>query len=161
RRVLVASPAYLARRGTPRKPADLATHDTIFGSPTASPSEWRFGPSRHAKVVRLSPRLMVNEVEARLVAVRAGQGITRVLSYQGSEELESGSLVRLLADHEPPPLPVQLVTASRSHRAPKVAAFLDFAAERLAGLRVIRPMERKSREARSTLAPAPRPPSRP
>src|SRR6185437_89146 len=143
RRILVASPAYLARRGTPKKPADLAGHDTIFGSARAEPSEWRFGPARRASVVRLSPRLMVNEVEARLVAVRAGQGIARVLSYQVSEELEAGSLVRLLAAHEPPALPVHLVAASRGHRAPKVQAFLDFAAAALGKLRVIRPTERK------------------
>jgi DNA-binding transcriptional LysR family regulator len=86
---------------------------------------------------------MVNEVEARLVAVRAGQGIAQVLSYQVSEELEAGLLVRLLAAHEPPALPVHLVAASRGHRAPKVQAFLDFAAAALGKLRVIRPMERK------------------
>ncbi len=143
RRMLVASPAYVARRGTPRKPADLADHDTIFGSTQSEPSEWRFGPARRASVVRLSPRLMVNEVEARLVAVRAGQGIARVLSYQVSEELEAGSLVRLLAAYEPPALPVHLVAASRGHRAPKVQAFLDFAAASLGKLRVIRSMERK------------------
>lgn len=143
RHVLVASPAYLERRGTPGKPADLADHDTIFGSARTEPSEWRFGPARRASVVRLSPRLMVNEVEARLVAVRAGQGITRVLSYQASEELETGSLVRLLAAYEPPALPVHLVAASRGHRAPRVQAFLDFAANALGRLRVIRPMERR------------------
>jgi DNA-binding transcriptional LysR family regulator len=143
RRVLVASPAYLARRGTPRTPADLADHDTIFGSARAEPLEWRFGSARRASVVRLAPRLMVNEVEARLVAVRAGQGIARVLSYQVSEELEAGTLVRLLAAHEPPALPVHLVAASRGHRAPKVQVFLDFAAASLGKLRVIRPMERK------------------
>jgi DNA-binding transcriptional LysR family regulator len=142
RSVLVASPAYLAAHGTPKKPADLAAHATIFGTTASGPSEWHFGPPKRASVVRLSPRLLVNEVEARLVAVRAGQGIARLLSYQVSEEIEAGSLVRLLADVEPPPLPVQLVTASRGHRAAKVAAFLDFAAERLAKLRVIRPIGR-------------------
>ncbi|HEY1542429.1 MAG TPA: LysR family transcriptional regulator [Xanthobacteraceae bacterium] len=146
RSILVASPAYLERRGTPKRPADLADHDTIFGSARAEPSEWRFGPGRRASVVRLAPRLMVNEVEARLVAVRAGQGIARVLSYQVSEELEAGSLVRLLAAYEPPALPVHLVAASRGHRAPKVQAFLDFAAKSLGKLRVIRPLERRPKD---------------
>src|SRR6185437_6883351 len=85
RRILVASPAYLERRGTPKTPADLAGHDTIFGSVRAEPSEWRFRTAGRTHVVRLAPRLMVNEVEARLVAVRAGQGIAQVLSYQVSE----------------------------------------------------------------------------
>jgi DNA-binding transcriptional LysR family regulator len=141
RRILVASPVYLAKRGTPKKPADLSTHDTIFGTTRSEPSEWRFGSPKRTTVVRLRPRLLVNETETRLVAVRAGHGIARVLSYQVSEELEAGSLVRLLTAFEPAPLPVHLVVPSRSHQAPKVRAFLDYAAASLANLRVIRPMD--------------------
>jgi DNA-binding transcriptional LysR family regulator len=143
RRVLVASPAYLARRGTPKRPADLAAHDTIFGSARSEPSEWRFGSPKRTTIVRLSPRLLVNETEARLVAVKAGQGITRVLSYQVSEELEDGSLIRLLRDFEPPAWPVHLVAPSGGPKAPKVKAFFDYAAGRLSTLRVIRPMARQ------------------
>lgn len=142
RRILVAAPEYLANRGTPRKPSDLAAHDTISGTAPSEPSEWRFGPPKRTTVVRLSSRLLVNEVEARLVAVRAGQGIARVLSYQVSEELESGSLVRLLPGFEPPAFPIHLVTSSRSPQPPKIRAFLDFAAESLTRLRMIRPMGR-------------------
>ncbi len=129
RRVVVASPAYLARRGVPRTPADLAAHDTIFGMARSPAREWRFGPSRRTSVVRLSPRLLVDDVEAQIQAVQAGRGIARVLSYQVSDELTAGSLVRLLEDFEPEPLPVQLVTLSRSHMAPKVRTFLDSAAK--------------------------------
>jgi DNA-binding transcriptional LysR family regulator len=129
RRVVVASPAYLARRGVPRTPADLATHDTIFGMAPSPAREWRFGPPRRGSVVRLSPRLLVDDVEAQLQAAQAGRGIARVLSYQVSDELAAGSLVRLLQDFEPEALPVQLVTLSRSHMAPKVRAFLDSAAK--------------------------------
>lgn len=136
RRVLVASPGYLARRGTPAKPADLAGHDTIFSSNSPDSLEWRFGP-RDRTVVRLSPRLLVNDVDARLAAARGGQGIARVLSYQVFEDLESGRLIRLLRPFEPPPLPVQLVHVSRAYVQPKVRAFLDLAAEQLRALRVI------------------------
>jgi len=129
RRVVVASPAYLARRGVPRTPADLATHDTIFGMARSPAREWRFGLPRRGSVVRLSPRLLVDDVEAQLQAAQAGRGIARVLSYQVSDELAAGSLVRLLQDFEPAPLPVQLVTLSRSHMASKVRAFLDSAAK--------------------------------
>jgi DNA-binding transcriptional LysR family regulator len=136
RRVLVASPGYLARRGTPAKPADLASHDTIFGTGSSGSLEWRFGP-RGRPVVRLSPRLLVNEVEAQLAAARGGQGIARVLSYQVFDDFEAGRLVRLLRSFEPSPLPVQLVHVSRAHVQPKVRAFLDLAAEQLSALRVI------------------------
>ncbi len=143
RRVLVASPGYLTKRGTPKKPADLAAHDTILGTARTESSEWRFGGPKRTIVVRLSPRLLVNDVEARLVAVRADQGIARVLSYQVSEELEAGTLVRLLDAFEPPPLPVHLVAPSGGHKAPKVRAFLDYAAAAFGRLRVIRPIDRR------------------
>jgi DNA-binding transcriptional LysR family regulator len=87
--------------------------------------------------VRLSPRLLVNEIEAQLIAARAGRGIARVLSYQVAEDLAAGALQRLLPAYEPASLPVQLVTLSGGHRAPKVRAFLDHAAEALHELGVI------------------------
>ncbi len=138
RRVVVASPAYLARRGVPRAPSDLATHDTIFGMARSPAREWRFGPSKRGPLVRLSPRLLVDDVETQLQAAQAGRGIARVLSYQVSDELASGVLVRLLQDFEPEPLPVQLVTLSRSHMAPKVRAFLDSAVQIFRNVDVIR-----------------------
>jgi DNA-binding transcriptional LysR family regulator len=137
RQLIVASPEYLARRGIPTKPADLSSHDTIFGTSRQGSLEWRFGSRGRAAVVRLAPRLLVNEIDAQLVAARAGRGIVRVLSYQVVDDLATGALVRLLQEHEPPPLPVQLVTASRVHMPPKVRAFLDHAACQLESLKVI------------------------
>jgi DNA-binding transcriptional LysR family regulator len=138
RQVVVASPEYLARRGTPTKPTDLSTHDTIFGTSGQGSLEWRFSSRRSkAQRVRLAPRLLVNEIDAQLVAARAGRGIARVLSYQVVDDLATGALVRLLREYEPPPLPVQLVTASRIHMPPKVRAFLDHAVDQLERLNVI------------------------
>lgn len=128
RRVVVASPAYLSRRGIPQVPSDLAGHDTIFGAARSSAREWRFGPSPRGAVVRLTPRLLVDDVDTQLQAARAGRGIARPLSYQVADDLAGGTLVRLLRDFEPGPLPVQLVTLRRSYMAPKVRAFLDSAA---------------------------------
>jgi DNA-binding transcriptional LysR family regulator len=138
RRVVVASPAYLARRGVPRTPSDLTAHDTIFGMARSPAREWRFGPSQRGATVRLSPRLLVDDVEAQIQAAQAGRGIARILSYQVTDKLAAGALVRLLQDFEPAPLPVQLVTLSRSHVAPKVRAFLDWAVKSLREIDVIR-----------------------
>jgi DNA-binding transcriptional LysR family regulator len=138
RRVVVASPAYLAARGVPRVPADLAAHDTIFGMARSSAREWRFGPTQRGAVVRLTPRLLVDDVDAQLQAARAGRGIARPLSYQVADDLAGGSLVRLLQDFEPGPLPVQLVTLRRGHMAPKVRAFLDAAVMTFRDVDVIR-----------------------
>lgn len=136
-RLVVASPDYLARRGTPLEPAELTAHDTIFSTSNSGPLEWRFVSRGRTTVVRLAPRLLANDVEARLDAARAGHGIARVLSYQVTEDLASGRLVRVLRPFEPPPLPVQLVAAGRAHMPPKIRAFLDLAAEQLTALRAI------------------------
>jgi DNA-binding transcriptional LysR family regulator len=138
RRVVVASPAYLERRGVPQRPPDLAAHDTIFGMARSPAREWRFGPSPRGAVVRLSPRLLVDDVEAQLQAAKAGRGVARPLSYQVADELADGSLIRLLQEFEPEPFPVNLVTLSRSHMAPKVRAFLDSAIRIFRDVDVIR-----------------------
>jgi DNA-binding transcriptional LysR family regulator len=62
----------------------------------------------------------------------------QLLSYQAADDLAAGRLVRLLRAHEAPPLPVQLLTKSRDNRAPKINAFVNFAAERLLALPVLR-----------------------
>jgi len=138
RRLVVASPGYLSRHGTPRTPSDLSKHDLIVTSGRPGLLEWRFRRSGRDIPFRSIPRLVVNEVDAMLIAVRAGHGIGYPLSYQVADDLASHSLVRLLPEFEPKPLPVQLVTPSAQHLAPKVRAFLDHAARSLATLDVIR-----------------------
>jgi DNA-binding transcriptional LysR family regulator len=138
RRVLVASNTYLARRGTPQTLAELAQHDIIFTSGLGALPEWRFQHGGQDRVVQLTPRLMVNEVDAVLLAAKAGRGIARMLSYQVADDLAQGDLVRLLPEFEAAPLPVQLVVSSARHMAPKLRAFLDHATVLLEGLAVIR-----------------------
>lgn len=138
RRLLVASPDYLTRRGMPEKPRDLVAHDTILGSIRSEPPEWRFGPRTRSNVIRLRPRLLISDAEARLVAAKAGYGIIRVLSYQVVAELRAGSLVRLLPGFEPAALPVNVV--ARDMKLPKVRAFIDHALPRLLKLPVLQPI---------------------
>jgi len=66
-----------------------------------------------------------------------GRGVAQLLSYQVADDLAAGKLVRLLQAWEAPPLPVHLVTKGRAHRAPKIDAFVEFAARRLATLPVL------------------------
>ena len=132
-RILVASPAYLAARGMPLRPAELAAHETIQGMIRPGPREWQFGRTR----VRLAPRFIVNDVDAALGAARSGRGIARVLSYQAAEDLAEGRLVRVLGPYEPPPLPVQIVTQAAEYRPARVVAFLDHAAGMLRSLPVL------------------------
>jgi DNA-binding transcriptional LysR family regulator len=138
RRVTVASPAYLDRRGTPATPADLAQHELIMSTSVRSVAEWRFRGDGREHVVRYSPRLRMNDVEAVLGAARDGFGIARALSYQVEPDLGAGLLRRLLADYEPEAAPVHLVLRSSRHMAPRLRAFVDFAVQEFAALALIR-----------------------
>jgi DNA-binding transcriptional LysR family regulator len=138
RRQWVASPAYLARHGTPKNPADLATHEALLGTSRGA-LEWSFAGRRRGAPLHLAGRLRVDDVETRLRVAREGRGIAQFLSYQVAEDLAAGRLVRLLRAYEPPPLPVQLLTKGRAHRAPKTDAFLDFAAKKLSALPILQP----------------------
>ncbi|MDP2333298.1 MAG: LysR family transcriptional regulator [Reyranella sp.] len=138
RRLWVASPVYLKRRGTPRTPGELAGHEAILGT-ARSTIDWVFAGARRGAPVHMTGRLRVDDVETRLRAARDGHGIVQLLSYQVAEDLAVGRLVRLLQAWEQPPLPVHLVTKGRAHRAPKIETFLDFAAKRLGVLPVLRP----------------------
>ena len=138
RRQWVASPAYLTRQGTPKGPADLAKHEALLGTSRGA-MEWTFGGRRRGAPPHLAGRLRVDDIETRLRLAREGRGIAQFLSYQVAEDLAAGRLVRLLRSYEPPLLPVQLITKGRAHRAPKIDAFLDFAARKLSALPILRP----------------------
>jgi len=119
RRVVCASPAYLAAHGRPRQPADLARHACISFN---DDRDWVFPTAR----IAIRPRLAVTTAEAAVDAALAGIGIARLLSYQ----IRDRPLERLLARHEPAPVPVHLVrTGAVVPR--KLRAFLDLAQVRL------------------------------
>jgi DNA-binding transcriptional LysR family regulator len=146
RRVVAASPAYLAGRPAIRAPADLAHHDCIAhtGGDQTGPGQtdvWTFPPRPGASAhrnIRVSPRLSVNAIDAAVRSAADGRGVVRVLSYQIEEEVRDGRLVILLEADEPEPFPVHLVMPDGRLGIAKVRAFVDYAAPRLkAKLRVI------------------------
>jgi len=141
RPVLSASPDYIAQRGRPKTPRDLKNHDIVLISDPPRANEWRFRASGRELIVRLTPKLMVTEIESALNAVKAGCGITRTLSYQVADDFSSGALVRVLRGYELPVWPVHLVFPTARHMPHTVRAFLDVAAPALEALRVIH-MER-------------------
>lgn len=131
RRVLVASPAYLARRGVPDGPHALALHTLVLSSAGNFGGGWRFHFPDGEQSVRLRPRLTVTSNDAAVEAVLRGFGITRLLSYQVANEIAAGELVTLLEDFEPPPSPVHIIHRSGPQSPGKVRAFIDLIAERL------------------------------
>ena len=126
RRVVCASPDYLARRGTPKRPADLAGHDVIWVSGTRPASErWSFGSGKQQTSVAIDPRLVVSTAQAGLDAAAAGGGILRLLSYQCEALEKSGGLRRILVGSEPAPIPIHIVHPAGRYLAPKLRLFID------------------------------------
>lgn len=131
RRVICASPAYLARRGVPRRPEDLATHDGISFQGFAVAPEWRYRRDSAAFAVEPRAKLAVNTTEAAIQAALADLGLIRVLSYQVADEVRTGRLEVLLSDFAPEPLPVNLIYAPADLLPLKVRCFLDWTVPRL------------------------------
>ncbi|MGG7606208.1 LysR family transcriptional regulator [Massilia sp. BKSP1R2A-1] len=131
RRVLCASPEYLAKHGVPRHPDDLLRHTIVAASGVTPRVEWKFGAADDPTTVRLRPRLTVTSNDAAIAAVVMGLGICRLLSYQVADELAAGRLKIVLADFEEAPWPVHLVHRESKFGASKVRNFIDLLAGEL------------------------------
>ncbi|RWF77549.1 MAG: LysR family transcriptional regulator [Mesorhizobium sp.] len=131
RRVVCASPAYLAGHGMPETPRDLAAHNCITFEGLTAPAAWTFATGKTELAVPIRSRLRVNTAEAAVDAAIAGVGLTRVLSYQITAAVRAGTLRAVLEAFEPQPWPVSLVHAGQGLLPVKLRAFVDFAAPRL------------------------------
>ncbi|MGH6815617.1 MAG: LysR family transcriptional regulator [Hyphomicrobiaceae bacterium] len=129
--VICASPRYLQTRGTLRTPSDLKRHDCIMMASTGSAAEWSFPSGIRERRTAIRARLTVNTAEAALDAARAGLGLTRVLSYQAEPAIALGKLRIVLADFEPPAIPVSLIYPEGRFMPAKTRAFIAFAVPRL------------------------------
>jgi DNA-binding transcriptional LysR family regulator len=131
RRVVCASPGYLAQRGTPASLADLAEHTIIMASGITPSVDWRFTAGEQTTIVRVRPRLNVSTNDAAIDAALDGFGITRVASYMVADHLTSGRLVEVLREQEAFPLPIHVMHHEGRHAARKVRAFVDLASQSL------------------------------
>ena len=131
RHVVCAAPDYVARRGAPARPADLARHACVTLTPLHSPAAWSFGQGGGGERVSIRSRLTVSNAEAAVEAASAGLGVTRVFYYQAAQAIADGRLVVLLDAFEPPVLPVQLIYTANRLMPKKLRAFLDFVGPRL------------------------------
>jgi len=131
--VLVASPKYLKRHGTPRTPGDLLDHDCIVFASTERGAKWPLLIKRKVTPVPVRARVAVNSfLLARDFAV-AGLGVARMPGGFSSALEASGELVRVLTEFETPPAPLHAVFPPGPHLAPRVRAFVDLLAARLDG----------------------------
>ncbi|MGJ7525569.1 LysR family transcriptional regulator [Variovorax sp. GB1P17] len=136
RRVLTASPRYLARHPRIEQPADIAQHQVVamthFGIDSWSfPQQAGAGGSAMPRTVQFAPRFIVNSLRAAVASAVEGRGVLRSFSYHVANEVADGRLRIILAGDEIAPLPVHLVSPHGRLSVPKVRAFVDFALPRL------------------------------
>jgi LysR family transcriptional regulator, regulator for bpeEF and oprC len=138
---LYASPAYLGRRGLPRRPADLVSHDLVMFTGEGARAVWALHSTRRGSRSGTSAREVVREVvrpagPARL-RVNAGAGVRSALLHgvgigqlpdvMADDLVRSGALSRVLPGWRPDPVSVFAVYPSNRYLTPKVRAFVDLA----------------------------------
>ena len=129
RRIVVASKEYLQRRGEPKTPEAIASHDTIhFGAMTAEP-DWRFVVDGREMRISSAPRLTSNSADAAIQHAEQSGGLTRVLAYQAAAAVKAGRLKIVLAAFEQPVLPIHIVYPTSRLLSAKVRTFIDLVTE--------------------------------
>jgi DNA-binding transcriptional LysR family regulator len=128
-RHLVASPGYLARRGTPRTPVDLRDHDIILGRAPGT-DVWTL---RHAQSgetsIKLSARLVATSTEGVNSAAASGLGIAMASEFACRAELARGELVCVMREYAPPPIVVNAVMPTGRRPPGKARAFVEYLGE--------------------------------
>ncbi|MBY6004810.1 LysR family transcriptional regulator [Salipiger bermudensis] len=129
RSLVVASPDYLARNGTPESPADLAAHACIADTNRAEPGQWAFSLDGAEIAVDVPSRFRVNSAQvARDLAV-AGQGIAFCPTFVLGDDVETGRLVPVLENYDSPTRAISAVWLEGRTLPRKVRALIDFAVE--------------------------------
>ena len=125
-RLVVASPAYLARRGVPATPADVLHHDAIIYSQWTGGEEWSFRRGTAETSIRFHRRLMITAAEGVRAAVISGQGFAIASRWMFAPELQSGEVVSILNDWTLPPLDLWVIYPSGRLTSTKARAFVKW-----------------------------------
>jgi len=129
RRILAASPRYLAEHGTPRTLDDLQRHKLLIYTYANNPNELRFTRDGQASVVTARGLLESNDGQILRAAALDGMGILVQPTYILYDDIVAGRLVPVLDEWDLPRLTINLAYPSRRHLSAKVRTFIDFIAE--------------------------------
>jgi DNA-binding transcriptional LysR family regulator len=130
-RMLVASPSYLKSRGTPKTPADLASHDCIFGPGNFGRASWSFSRNGAETAVDVRGRIHTDSGPGVLASAMAGLGIAIASPVMVGPELTAGALVQILRGYKLAPVNVHAVFPGGPRPSVKVRALVDFLAQEL------------------------------
>lgn len=128
RRIVCASPDYLAAHGQPENPDELQNHRGIRITGSSLEPDWLFQDDGRAIRVAMPYILTTNHIDFAIDACEKGVGCGRFLAYQVREQLALGKLVRVLRAYEPTALPVNFAYPHARLLSTRVRAFIDWAA---------------------------------
>lgn len=128
--IVAASPAYLAARGRPEQPEDLARHDCLIDTNYRDPHHWTF---LGGKRVAVAGRLAFSNASACVIAAEAGLGIANSPDFVLADSLRSGRLHPLLTSYQEPPMGVFALYPSGRQLALKMRVLIDFLVTALQG----------------------------
>jgi DNA-binding transcriptional LysR family regulator len=132
REVVIASPDYLARHGTPRHPADLAAHNCLRFNFRRSMDDWPFlaGDGQTAVAHEITGNMLVSSGAILRQLCLDGLGLGRIGRFHVEPDIAAGTLVPVLEDFNPGDIEVvHAVFAGHEHLAARIRAFIDFLAE--------------------------------
>ncbi len=127
--LVCAAPAYLARHGTPRTPADLAHHACLgYRRPrNGQIRQWQLaGTGALAAVPDAAKAMVFNSGEAQVAAACAGLGLAQVAEFYARPALEAGELVEVLAGYKTHAYDISVVFQQRKRVPPRLRVFIDF-----------------------------------
>lgn len=126
--VTCASPDYLREYGVPQSPDELSRHRAIhyFSSQTRRADELRFQQGSELRYVSVNGQMAVNETGLYIKMCLEGYGLAQFAENVIAEHLAQGTLVEIMADWQPPPVPVTLLYPHQRFLSPAVRAFADW-----------------------------------
>lgn len=133
RLIVCASPDYLKKRGTPRKPGDLANHDCLFYSYQQIKDGWRFQGPDGVETIKTTGRLRTNNGNVIAEAAVSGLGIAVQPGFIACDYLNDGRLVPLLEQYQMPELGIYAVYPETRFLTPKVRSFIDYLIAKFGG----------------------------
>lgn len=126
RRIVCASPAYLARHGTPLEPADLAAHNCLRLSTSPAFNQWRFRTEQGETIVEADGNFVTDNVDVLYDHALQGGGVARLSSFMVRPAIAEGRLRPLLEAYETDRQQIHLLYPHRKHLPGKVRAFVEF-----------------------------------
>ena len=128
RLINVASPDYLERYGTPRTPADLASHFAVnYASPSSGRVEdWEWIEGGEARTVAVPGRISVNSAEGSIACCLAGLGLIQIPAFDVIDHLKEGRLVEVMPGHSAAPMPMALLYPHRQHLSRRLQVFANW-----------------------------------